>query len=56
MVVYHVVCFFPVALLLDSPGYVAILRSRSTMLVRLLLGLVLLACRISGNMTEGVLD
>ena len=51
MVVYNVVWFFPVALLLDSSGYVAIVRIRSTMLVRLLLGLVLLPCGISGNMT-----
>ena len=50
MVVYNVVCFFPVALLLDSSGYVAIVRIRSTMLVRLLLGLVLLPCGISGKM------
>ena len=29
--VYHVVCFFPVVLLLDSSGFVAIVRIRSTM-------------------------
>ena len=44
-------CFFPVALLLDCPGYVAIVRMRSTMLVRLLHGLVLLPSGISGKMT-----
>ena len=51
MVVYHDVCFFPVALLLGSSGNVAIVRIRSTTLVRLLHGLVLLPCRISGKMT-----
>ena len=51
MVVYHVVCFFPVLLLLDSSGNVAIVRIRSTTPVRLLHGLVLLPCGISGKMT-----
>ena len=51
MVVYHDVCFFPVALLLDSFGYVAIVRIRSTTLVRLLHGFGLLPCGISGKMT-----
>ena len=51
MVVYHDVCFFPVALLLDSSGYVAIVRIRSTTFVCLLHGLVLLPCGISGKMT-----
>ena len=51
MVVYHVVCFFPVVLLLDSSGYVAIVRIRSTTWVRLLHGVVLLPCRILGKMT-----
>ena len=51
MVVYHVVCFFSVALLLDSSGYVAIVRIRSTMSVYLLHGLVLVPCGISGKMT-----
>ena len=51
MVVYHDVCFFPVALLLGSSGNVAIVRIHSTMLVRLLHGLVLLPCGISGKMT-----
>ena len=49
--VYHVVCFFPVALLLDRFGYVAIVRIRSTTLVRLLHELDLLPSRISGKMT-----
>ena len=51
MVVYHDVCFFPVVLLLDSSGYVAIVRTRSTMLVRLLHRLGLLPSGISGKMT-----
>ena len=51
MVVYHVVCFFPVALLLDSSGYVAIVRIRSTTPVHLLHGLDLLPSGISGKMT-----
>ena len=51
MVVYHVVCFFPVARLLDSSGYVAIVRIRSSTPVRFLLGLVLLPCGILGKMT-----
>ena len=49
MVVYHVVCFFPVLLL--SSGNVAIVRIRSTTPVRLLHGLVLLPSGISGKMT-----
>jgi len=54
--VYHVVCFFPVVLLLDSSYFVAIVTIRSTMLgsstpVRLLHGLVLLPSGISGKMT-----
>ena len=49
MVVYHVVCFFLVLLL--SSGNVAIVRIRSTTPVRLLHGLVLLPCGISGKMT-----
>ena len=47
--VYHVVCFFPVLLL--SLGNVAIVRIRLTTPVRLLHGLVLLPCGISGKMT-----
>ena len=54
--VYRVVCFFPVVLLLDSSGFVAIVRIRSTMVgssspVRHLHGLVLLSSGISGKMT-----
>ena len=54
--VYHVVCFFPVVLLLDSSCFVATVRIRSSMLglsspVCLLHGLVLLPCGISGKMT-----
>ena len=54
--VYHVVCFFPVVLLLDSSCFVAIVRIRSSALgssswLHLLHGLVLLPSRISGKMT-----
>ena len=54
--VYYVVGFFSVVLLLDSSGFVAIVRIRSTMLgsstpVRILHGLVLLPSRILGKMT-----
>ena len=49
MVVYHVVCFFPVLLL--SSGNVAIVRIRSTTPVRLLHGLGLLPSGISGKMS-----
>ena len=51
MVIYHVVCSFLVALLLDSSGNLAFVRICSTTLVCLLHGLVLLPIRISGNMT-----
>ena len=47
----HVVCFFPVVLLLDSSCYIGFVRIRSTTLVRLLHGLVLLPSGISGKMT-----
>ena len=50
LLVYHVFCFFPVVLLLDSSGYVAIVRTRST-LVLLLNGFGLLPSGISGKMT-----
>ena len=55
-VFYHVVCFFPVVLLLVSSCFVAIMRIRSSTLgsassVHLLHGLVLLPCGISGKMT-----
>ena len=49
--VYRVVCFFPVVIFLDSSGNVAIVRICSTTPVRLLHGLVLLPCWISGTMT-----
>ena len=54
--VYLVVCFFPVVLLLDSSSFVAIMRIHSSTLgsassVRILHGLVLLPCGISGKMT-----
>ena len=49
--VYHVVCFFPVVLLLGSSCYVAIVRIHSTTWDRLLHGLVLLPSGISGKMT-----
>ena len=54
--VYHVVCFFPVVLLLVSSCFVAIVRIRSSTLgssswLHLLQGLVLLPSRISGKMT-----
>ena len=42
---------FRLLLLLDSSGYVAIVRIRSTTPVRLLHGLVLLPSGISGKMT-----
>ena len=51
MFVYRVVCFFLVVLLLNSSGYVAIVRIRSTTPVRLLHGLGLLPSGISGKMT-----
>ena len=56
MVVYHVVCFFPVVLLLDSSCFVAIVRIRLTTLgssswLHLLHGHVILPCRILGKMT-----
>ena len=49
MVVYHVVCFFPVLLL--SSGIVAIVRICLTTPVHLLHGLVLLPSGISHKMT-----
>ena len=50
MVIYLVVCFFPVVLLLDNSGSVAIVRIRSTTLVCLLHGFGLLPSGISGKM------
>ena len=54
--VYHVVCFFPVVLLLDSSCFIAMVRLRSSMLglsswLHLLHGLVLLPSGILGKMT-----
>ena len=51
MVVYHVVCFFPVLLLRVSSDNVAFVRIRSSTSVCLLHGLILLPCGISGKMT-----
>src|SRR5215216_3982134 len=51
LLVYHVVCFFPVLLLLDSFGNVAIVRICSTTLVHLLHGFDLLPSGISGKIT-----
>ena len=51
MVVYYVVCFFPVLLLRLSSDNVTFVRIRSTTSVCLLHGLVLLPCGISGKMT-----
>ena len=51
MVVYYVVCFFPVVLLLVSSCFVAIVRIRSSSWLHLLHGLVLLPSGISGKMT-----
>ena len=47
--IYHVVCFFPVLLLIS--GNVAIVRIRSTTPIHLLHGLILLPSGISGKMT-----
>ena len=51
LVVYYVVCFFPVLLLRVGSDNVAFVRNRSTTSVCLLHGLVLLPCGISGKMT-----
>ena len=51
MVVYYVVCFFPVLLLRVGSDNVTFVRTRSTTSVCLLHGLVLLPCGISGKMT-----
>ena len=51
MVVYFVVCFFPVLLLRVSSDNVAFVRIRLTSSVSLHHGLVLLPCGISGKMT-----
>ena len=49
--VYHVVCFFPVVLLLDSSGNIAFVRVRSTTLDHLLHGFGLPPSGISDKMT-----
>ena len=49
--VYYVVCLFPVLLLRVGSDNVAFVRILSTAPVRLLHGLVLLPCGISGKMT-----
>ena len=49
--VYYVVCFFPVVVPVNSCGYLAILRIRSTTPVRLVHGFSLLPSGISGKMT-----
>ena len=51
LVVYYVVCFFPVLLLRVGSDNVAFVRIRSTLSVCLLHGLVLLPRGISGKMT-----
>ncbi|XBI65490.1 hypothetical protein VPH35_045324 [Triticum aestivum] len=51
MVVYYIVCFFPVLLLRVSSDNVAFVRIRLTTFVCLRHGLVLLPCGISGKMT-----
>ena len=51
MVVYYVVCFFPVLLLRVGSDNVAFVRIRLTTSICLLHGLVLLPCGISGKMT-----
>ena len=51
LVVYYVVCFFPVLLLRVCSDNVAFVRIRSSTSVCLLHGPVLLPCGISGKMT-----
>ena len=51
LLVYHVVCFFPVLLLLVSSSNVAFVRVHSTSSICLLHGIVLLPSGISGKMT-----
>ena len=51
VVVYYVVCFFPVLLLWVGSDNVTFVRTHSTTSVCLLHGLVLLPCGISGKMT-----
>ena len=51
VVVYYVVCFFPVLFLRVGSRNVVCVRTRSSTSVCLLHGLVLLPCGISGKMT-----
>ena len=51
LVVYYVVCFFPVFASSGGSDNIAFVRTRSTTSVCLLHGLVLLPCGISGKMT-----
>ena len=51
VVVYYVVCFFPVLPLRVGSDNIAFVRTRSSTPVCLLHGLVLLPCGISGKMT-----
>ena len=51
VVVYYVVCFFPGCFSRYLRFHSGVVRIRSTTPVRLLLGLVLLPCGISGKMT-----
>ena len=51
LVIYYVVCFFPVLLLRVGSDNVAFVRTRSSTSVCLPHGLVLLLCGISGKMT-----
>src|SRR3954466_7565571 len=51
VVVYFVVCLFPVLLLRVSSDNIAIVKIRSTSSICLLHGFVLLPCGISGKMT-----
>ena len=51
LVVYYVVCFFPLLLLRVGSDNVAFVRTHSTTFVCLFHGLVLLPCEISGKMT-----
>ena len=51
LLVYHVVCSFPVLIFLVSSGNITFVRIRSTTSVCLLHGLVLLPCGISGKIT-----
>ena len=50
LVVYYVVCFFPVLLLWVGSGNVVIVRTHSSTSICLLHRLVLLPCGISGKM------